>query len=406
MPHKEIFIYIPANFDPMAVLPADLAQYADCARYFLHRIIWARVQRNITPEGYVPIKWDYFRKVIPDRVLSRIRTVLLSHNVIACDNYYIEGNKSYGYRLCPPYSEAGIVRTTVQHTRTAARIKENRTTERRKITLDIHKYLRSQLQRLEIDLPYAMHILNGHPHHEIVKIPALQIASREFSCSVCRYGRFHSDLTRCAKSIRPALHVAGQSLVCLDIKNSQPLFLALVVMSYRKVGKKALGMHTAFDIKKPYEGIDNILANIVKPFPHNTETDITTTTHLSNTTRIEGKKWMQVDMQEGLVASESTVDANPVNRERLAVDEQRFVRLCEEGRLYEELMSATETPVRSWIKTGLFEVLYGRNSCGLAHQESVQRTISWCSSGGGETEFELILVVVRVLGYVIRRHGG
>lgn len=207
-----------------------------------------------------------------------------------------------------------------------------------------------------------MHILNSHPHHEIVKIPALQIASREFSCSVCRYGRFHSDLTRCAKSIRPALHVAGQSLVCLDIKNSQPLFLALVVMCYRQVGKKALGMHTAFDIKKPYEGIDNILANIVKPFPLNTETYITTTTHLSNTTRIEGKKWMQVDMQEGLVASESTVDANPVNREMLAVDEQRFVRLCEEGRLYEELMSATETPVRSWIKTGLFEVLYGKNS--------------------------------------------
>jgi hypothetical protein len=96
VPHKEIFIFIPENFDPMAVLPADLAQYADCARYSLHRIIWARVQRNITPEGYVPIKWDYLRKVIPDRVLNRIKTALLSHNVIACDNYYIEGNKSYG----------------------------------------------------------------------------------------------------------------------------------------------------------------------------------------------------------------------------------------------------------------------------------------------------------------------
>lgn len=361
MPAKAVFIYVPANFDPAAVLPPDLAEYSDCAKYFLHRIIWGRMQRNVAHDNYVPLKWDYLRQDIPDRVLRRLKAALISGEVIDCDDHYIEGKKAYCYRLRPPYSDAPIIRTAIQHGRTAERIKRNRATEQQKIRLDVHKYLRSQLHRLEIDLPQALELLHGHPHEEIVKIPVLQIAAKEITCSVCRYGRFHSDLTRCAKVVRRALHVAGQPLVCLDIKNSQPLFLALVVISYRRVGKKALCLHNTFDLKKPYEGIDDILSSIIKPFPLNTETNTATSTAPSITARIEPDSSSQIRVQEGLTTSESNLDNGLVNRDYLSVDERCFLRLCEEGRLYEELMLAMETPVRAWIKTGMFEVLYGKN---------------------------------------------
>ncbi|MCY2988015.1 MAG: hypothetical protein NTY19_09155 [Planctomycetota bacterium] len=96
---KPVSIYSPENFDAARVLPADLTEYADCARYFVHRIVWGRVQRHVRAEGYVPLKWDYLRKVIPDRVLNRIKAALISAEVIDCDNYYIKGRKAFGYRL-------------------------------------------------------------------------------------------------------------------------------------------------------------------------------------------------------------------------------------------------------------------------------------------------------------------
>jgi len=194
---KPVHVYIPDNFDPASVLPAELAGYADCARYFVHRIIWARVQRNVRAEGYVPLKWDYLREVIPDRVLNCIKTALMTGGVIDCDNHYIEGRKAFGYRLCPPYCEAEIVRTPIENPRMVERVRRNRTVDHRKVKLDVHKYLRSQLSRLEIDLPRAVQILEGYAHNKILKIPAEQIAAKDISCSVCRFGRFHSDLTRC-----------------------------------------------------------------------------------------------------------------------------------------------------------------------------------------------------------------
>ncbi len=175
---KPTCLYVPANFSPEAVLPEQLRHHADSARYILHRIIWGRVLKRTTPDGYVPLKWDYLRTVIPDRILKRLKQALVEAGVIECDGRYIEGRKSFGYRLRSPYREAAIVRTAVTDGRTAERIQENRRAESKKVRLDVHRYLRRQFVRLEIHLAAALESLAPRPDFETLKLPAEQIAER------------------------------------------------------------------------------------------------------------------------------------------------------------------------------------------------------------------------------------
>lgn len=62
--------------------------------------------------------------------------------------------------------------------------------------------------------------------------------------TVCRYGRFHSPVTRIPRELRCCFSVAGEGLVELDVTNSQPLFLGLLAREYHrdpKAGRRLLG---------------------------------------------------------------------------------------------------------------------------------------------------------------------
>ena len=119
----------------------------------------------------------------------------------------------------------------------------------------------------DVDLPLAVSLLSGHHRFELVKIPVEQIADNDTEFSVCRYGRVHSSLTRCSKRIRPALRVSGESLVMLDIANSQPLFLSLLIINYRTQGNKTFGYVTfSKNSTNQYRGIDKIIEETISSF--------------------------------------------------------------------------------------------------------------------------------------------
>jgi hypothetical protein len=371
---KPTYLYVPANFDPDAVLPDNLKNHADSARYFLHRIIWGRMLKRTLPNDYVPLKWDYLRAVIPDRVLKSLKHALVAADVIECDNRYIEGHKSHGYRLCSPYREATIVRTAVKHRRTTERITKNRRADEKKVRLDVHLYLRRQFDRLDIDLPAALAFLAQRPDYETLKLPAEQIAAKDISFSVCRYGRVHTDVTRAARVLRNALHVEGQPLVGIDIKNSQPLFFALLLANYRARGNKTYTlMPFAKERRDPYEDIETLISSIVCPIVRNIEEEerqeedkerssVPPLLLPSNTTRITSDRLLEDKTPSGFTATTGSIPQSEAVNAQLSVDERRFLRLCEEGRLYEELMEITGTRIRQWAKEGFFELLFGKNS--------------------------------------------
>ncbi|MBN9519344.1 hypothetical protein J0H58_12615 [bacterium] len=355
-------MYVPDTFDQHVHLPGHLHRHADCARYFLHRVVWGRVQRRLTLDQYVPVKFDYLRSVIPDRVVKPLKLALLDAGVVECDGQYVEGEKALGYRLRPPHSAARIVRTRLSDGATADKVRANRRAEFKRIRLDVHRHLLGQYRRLEIDLPLALHLLEGDPDFEVNKIPPQQIAERDWSFSVCRYGRVHTDLTRCPRAVRPALRVDGLPLIEIDVANSQPLFLALLLINHRRQGNKTFG-YVTFPEKRtnPYSKIDEIVSRTIIHFSQREENTITPLPPLSITTRMgcdEEEKCLEKPV---LVARDNDTDTSRAYQDILKQDEICFIQLCENGGLYEDFMDRLELPVRMWVKAQFFEVIYGDN---------------------------------------------
>ncbi len=361
---KPCWLNVPETFDT-EVLPADLKPHADSARYFLHRIFWGQVMKKRTIDNYVPLKFDYLREVIPDRILVSLKKALIEAEVIECDRHYIEGRKSLGYRLGVEYRKARIIRVAVGDKATADKIRAVRRAKYKKVRLDVHVWLRSKFKKLNVDLPLAMSLLSGHRRFELVKIPVEQIAYKETEFGPCRYGRVHSSLTRCSSRFRPALHVSGDGLISLDIANSQPLFLSLLVINHRKQGNKTFGYVTfAKNSTNQYREIDKIIEETISSFNPIQESlttpSIYTAYTFSNKSSTEEQPLTQQDIKTtGVLPPDISV-----NRDFLASDEQYFVTLCEQGKLYRTLkeeMEEQEMPLLHRVKNELFKVLFGSN---------------------------------------------
>jgi hypothetical protein len=359
---KPCHVYVPASFDPAKTLPPALHKHADAARYFLHRIIWGDILKQRTLEKFVPLKFEYLRTVIPDRVIKPMKDALVGEGVIECDGFYVEGEKSFAYRLGLDYRSDRIVQTTVDGS-TAERVRANRLTEYKRIRLPVHKWLRKKFRCLEVDLPRVLELLSNDPNYEINKIPVEQISSKEVEFSFCSMGRIHTCLTRCPKVVRPALHVSGEPLVGLDIANSQPLFLSLVVINYRKRGNKLFGYPTYKETPTdPYRDIDRIVQETVSYFKQKEQETHTTVTPTSITNRIAIEQETESVAASTVTTATTSPRQSSVNSEFLKADERAFVKHCETNTLYGLLQDWADIPVRDRVKKELFLVLYGKNS--------------------------------------------
>jgi len=100
----------------------------------------------------------------------------------------------------------------------------------------------------------------------------------------------------------------------------------------------------------------------VSPFPSEEEGRRHPSSSSSNTTRMLSRDDLEDYREEQLTETIESPWQGAVNNEFLKPDEATFVRLCEHGQIYEYLMDRMEIPVRTWVKEGLFGVIYGRNS--------------------------------------------
>lgn len=351
---KPVFAYNPINFEPTDALPKRLHGHADSARYILHRIHWGQVTKKANERGFVPLKTAYLRSFIPHRVVKPLLGALIDAEVIQSDKYFIPGHKSYGYRFAGAYHRAAIARTRLSDRKLIENIKQQNRTESKKVRLDVHRFLRDKMKCLEMDVDRALLLLEGDRNRELLKIPALQIANGDNRLfTVCRYGRIHTDLTHLKRTLRPCLHVAGEQLVSIDIRNSQPLFLALLILVRSLRGASFMSLSTFGTQSNPYQTIEERIEALESPLP-------ALPPH-SNTMGTEAINGTQSIYLQGLTSGESCRNCQVVNKDSLSPDEVRFLNLCESGELYETLMDDAEIPVRRWAKEALFEVLYGRN---------------------------------------------
>jgi hypothetical protein len=108
--------------------------------------------------------------------------------------------------------------------------KPDRKTARKSELID---WLESKLSLFEIGA-----VGSFRPHNAWDALMGDAIRRREFYAVQCDFGRLHTNFTACSKSTMQTLSCKSQeSLISIDIKNSQPLILGIVQQSNQHTDK-------------------------------------------------------------------------------------------------------------------------------------------------------------------------
>jgi len=260
-----VYLYVPAIFS-VTNFPS-LRTLGDEAHSVLHKICALHSYFNDSADMFENIGWTSWKKSIHPSKVQATLTALLIGKVIERDGIYwpkvvdpIGRGKPLGYRLAEPY-RGTLRRVEVVSRRFAAKLLAHRIRYRgepiSEYDLDaVHRHLLDWLRRTRIDHEAAYTIVDGaiaQPitlgkrrrgrlvgqylrHNEArraaMKLTVDQVRHSEADFAVCRYGRVHTPITRMFSGAREALSINGHGLINLDVRNSQVVFLALLMIEH------------------------------------------------------------------------------------------------------------------------------------------------------------------------------
>ena len=228
---KPMYAYIPANLD----LSAE--KHMDKFHFIITFIFYGRIfNKKNDSTSFIQLYSQFLKKIITGRYREHIQE-LIKMNVIETDNRYIKKKKSKAYRLTENYCSAKIKQVRIIDEKIVSNYWNFKIEQERRITATNYQYLFKCLEQIEIDFEAAMDRLNNHTEN-----------SEQFSSSFCLInrihnkdwfftvdktaGRVHNNVTNLAKIFRPFLSFQSKRLMEIDISNSQPLLLNVLISRY------------------------------------------------------------------------------------------------------------------------------------------------------------------------------
>ena len=172
----------------------------------------------------MPLKAIYLRSLIVRNYNDYVQ-LLISKKVIACDNHFIKNEKSFGYKLCEPYSQVKHMQVDLKSKIVQKNIEKWKL--KRLPTTPVHNYLYNLLIKIEINHDEALQQVNLLPVNEYnsSRIAIDKFKNMDFFLYSDDYGRIHTNITNLKSSLRKFLFYGQKNLVNVDIVNSQPLLL-------------------------------------------------------------------------------------------------------------------------------------------------------------------------------------
>lgn len=240
------FFTLPESLEVLDVLPPELHDKADEARYFISLLVFkASHQSSIETNGYSSLNAAILNQIMDFRVRRRILDCLLESSVIECDGIYSPGQKSFGYRLHRRFANdraKTIVATNQRIIGRLDRFYDHKTSEDNRLWLPVHHRLFEEQFKLEIDREQADEIVanltpkkvgktKNQEHiarHSRLSQSALvnAIAGKHHKQRVGTTGRVYNCITSLNRELRQALRNEGNPLGSVDISNAQPALLA------------------------------------------------------------------------------------------------------------------------------------------------------------------------------------
>lgn len=365
--NDDIRLYVPEGFRPEEYLPEELHPYADCARYFLHRIIYGVIFGRLDRRhGYTRLKKDYMKPFFAGHY-HEIRTALVTSGAVEVETgddgkeSYSIGHMAKGYRLGPALLDRKwVLCTPAYRPLRKAIFKWRQEDPTRKRMSRPYRHVVEWYKQTKIDASRAKSMIDQFESPEDCKLSECEyremlvkqveaIDQGHHNYTICRYGRLHHDVSNLKSDLRCCLSYQDSPLVNLDIRNSQPLFLCLLMLicqansgclehlcSYRPRKKSAPDVNF-FSNEEVIEFFDSI--EVVRD------------------AREEQREREPGETQAHYVAG---IDLIVKKYKTLGLEKTFFLRQCESGTLYDSF--TTETMSRDKAKRRFFsEVIYAEN---------------------------------------------
>jgi hypothetical protein len=345
---------VPINLD-LSSFPKHLR---GPAAYLFNLIKWRFGTRKVNARGFTNLKHAYIIKVIPPRLWRELRAYLLKRGIIEEDGDVNDG-KCRGYRLAAAYKNGHYVVCTDPNVN--AGIHRLRFRKERETFQPVHHWLQDNLHRVHFDLDQALEIVptlkpkkanRRHPwrpsipEHREQRAEYFRLLSGadRWEITIDDYGRVHSAITRLERAARECLSIDGEEIQWIDLKNSQPLFLAIFAGMWLNLSK-TMKNRTLAKVQR-----DSGRGRKGKGREGRTaQASITT----------------NKDSQS--IMNQLLVNTNPYNSQMslISTDYQRFLSRCQRGVYYERLMNERERArpkhYRDQFKVRNMVVFFGRN---------------------------------------------
>jgi hypothetical protein len=181
----------------------------------------------------------YIKKLVPQGDLYLHG--LLSLNVIFRSGNAVKGKTSYQYTFTPEYFSK-FISLPLNNQKLINRIMKAHEQKNKaaKGSIKGHSGQVKYLKQLTIEKEFMYYINSTYreetDRYNSVLASATRIVNEDYFYSIdTTAGRFHNNLTNCAKGLRPYLRINDEPLINIDIKNSQPFLSTLLLTNPGKV---------------------------------------------------------------------------------------------------------------------------------------------------------------------------
>lgn len=205
------------------------------------------VDRRFLEDDFIFINHYRLRKLISEQEIVNILKNLVSLGILECDNHFLIGEKSRGYKLINRLSYKWTL-TDLKDSNLSTKIEKEKLFIKNNISGYGNGYKIVSLWNdyLEINYEKAKKFIENHFERGSDKFKSALssislIKHQEFFQTVDDTSyRFHSNLTNLPTPLRKFLTINSQKLYNIDIKCSQPTFLALIMLKRPGIAPKEL----------------------------------------------------------------------------------------------------------------------------------------------------------------------
>lgn len=228
--NKPYILRVPSAI--VEVIDREIKRSKENFYFFAHYLYNKPLHNKKYENGYIPINRKRI-KAVTSNYTETYTKFLKKYELIESDNSYIKGKKSLYYRIRPNILDEITTIQIMPETALYKRIKKNKQRERTNDSrMPEHlQAMKKKLLKLQYDYNGAEEWINSVPEkdkreaYQTTLIQLMDVNERYFRRNRTNY-RLDTNLTNLKRELRG--FIKG-NFVCIDVKNSQPLLLSVVL---------------------------------------------------------------------------------------------------------------------------------------------------------------------------------